>query len=944
MPRTLSIRGAAEHNLNGVDLDLPHNSLVVLCGVSGSGKSSLVFDTVYAEAQRRFYAALDPIRARGKSLRRPAVRSISGLAPPIAIDQHGVRADPRSTAGTLSGAYEFFRLLFARLGQPRCPECGADVIVHRFEEVYERAAGLGEGTRLTILAPVRVEDDGGGWLERIERSGFGRLRMAGDLVELSHIDAGGSAVGSTVEVVVDRLVIKPDALVRLKGSLEAAVELSGGGITLIRASEGGQKGQGEDVKFSTRPSCSHCDAPFEPITPGLFSFSSPRGACSECRGTGVQAGMEFERFFPDPSQILDEALGPLWSEFGHMELREQVGDQCERAGVDAQQPIGEWSADAVVEFWKSGRVRGATAAAGSSGRKGNKKVTRFPGLRRWLERRAALAEGEELSWLEERLGERPCAQCQGSRLSVHPLSVWLGEETIASLMAKPVTATLRFLNDLEASPSHRSMAEAIVHQTARRLQTIDDLGLGYLSLDRRADTLSSGELQRLRLAAVLGSDMTGMLYVLDEPSVGLHARDADRLGEALLRLRDQGNTLLVVEHDLSILERADHLVEMGPGAGVGGGEVVTEGTPGEVAQASSPTGRYLRGDEIDATVRWRSPGEHGWLELTGASGHNLKGIDISVPLQCLVAVSGVSGSGKSSLVHGTLYRAIAARLHKAQQQPLPFTSCTGVDQLARVLAVDQKSIGRSARSNAASYAGLLTPIRRLYAELPEARLRGYKPAHFSFNVPLGACSQCGGTGLGPRTPGQFGSLTPPCATCSGQRFKAGIRDIRFRQASIVDVLEMRVSEALSTFEAIPQIERRLRTLCELGLGYLVLGQSANSLSGGEAQRLKLTAELSRSLETGILYILDEPTTGLHIRDVEYLIELLQLLVDGGHTVIVVEHDLDVIRCADYVIDIGPEPGDDGGQVVAAGTPAEVAATPGSHTGRCLADEGRRRER
>ncbi len=942
MPRILSIRGASEHNLKGVDLDLPHNSLVVLCGVSGSGKSSLAFDTVYAEAQRRFHAALDPIGGRSSSrLRQPRVDRLEGLAPPIAIDQAGVRADPRSTAGTLSGTYEYFRLLFARMGQPLCPACGAAVIVHRFEEVYERAAGLGEGTRLIIMAPVKVEGGGvhGEWLERIERSGFGRLRVGGsDLVQLAEVEPACIETGSMVEVVVDRLVVKPDALVRLKGSLEAAVELSGGRLTLARADDDGQT----DMKFSTQPSCSDCGEPFEPITPGLFSFNSPRGACAECRGTGVQAGMEFDRFFSDQSQLLDEALGPLWSEFGHEGLRDHVILQCERIGADPQQLIGEWPADKAAKFWKAGRARatGGTASGSCSGRSA-KKVAAFPGLRRWLERRAALAEGDELTWLEERLGERPCAQCEGSRLSVHSLSVWLAEETIASLMSKPVSATLGFLRNLEFPESRRPMGETIVHQTTRRLDTIEELGLGYLALDRSANTLSSGELQRLRLAAALGSEMTGMLYVLDEPSVGLHARDADRLAGALMRLRDQGNTLLVVEHDLAILECADYLVEMGPGAGVEGGEVITQGTPGDVANASSSTARYLRGERQAVSARRRSPGAHGWLELKGATGHNLKGIDASVPLQCLVAVTGVSGSGKSSLVHGTLYRAVAARLRKTQQPPLPFSTCTGLEHIGSVMAVDQKSIGRSTRSNAASYSGLLTHVRRLYAELPEARLRGYKPAHFSFNVPGGACGQCGGTGLGPRRHGQFENLAQPCATCSGQRFKTEILDIRFRQASIVDVLAMSVTEALALFEAIPQIERRLRMLSDLGLGYLVLGQPASSLSGGEAQRLKLTAELSRSIDARILYILDEPTTGLHIRDVEYLIELLQLLVEGGHTVVVVEHDLDVIRCADYVIDVGPESGEDGGQIVAVGTPDEIAATPGSHTGRCLADQGSR---
>ena len=942
MPRKLSIRGAVEHNLKRVDLDLPHNSLVVLCGVSGSGKSSLAFDTVYAEARRRFHAALDPSGGRSISrLRRPRVDHIEGLAPPVAIDQLGVRSDPRSTAGTLSGTYDYFRLLFARMGQPLCPACGEVVVVHRFEEVYERAAGLPEGTKLTILAPVRVDVDAGAgqWLERIERAGFGRLRWRGDIIRLDEVDAGSIHGDATADVVVDRLVVRPEALARLKGSLEAAAELSSGRVALVRHGVDGL----EEMKFSVQPSCSACGAPFEAITPGLFSFNSPRGACPDCRGTGVQAGMEFERFFADRAQTLDEALGPLWSEFGHARLREDVALQCERIGVDPQQPIGEWPADVAIKFWRAGRARTpASTTAGSSPASTAAGTAAFPGLRRWLERRVAQAQGDELDWMEERLGDRPCVLCDGSRLCAHSLSVWLDDETIASLMAKPVGETLHFLRALRFADSRQSVGETIVQQIVHRLRTIDELGLGYLALDRSVDTLSSGELQRLRLAAALGSEMTGMLYVLDEPSVGLHARDADRLATALLRLRDEGNTLLVVEHDLAILERADYLVDMGPGAGVEGGHVVAQGTPAAVAATNSSTARYLRGEPHAIDGRGRSPGAHGWLQLEGASGHNLKGIDVAIPLQCLVAVSGVSGSGKSSLVHGTLFRLAAARLHQSQRPPLPFTACTGLEQIGSVIAVDQKSIGRGARSNAASYSGLLSHIRRLFAKLPEARLRGYKPAHFSFNVPQGACEQCGGSGMGgKRARGHLDSLAQPCATCGGGRFKREVLDIHFHGESIVDVLGMSVSQGLELFAAIPQIERRLRMLSDLGLGYVVLGQAASSLSGGEAQRLKLTEQLSRSADSRSLYILDEPTTGLHIRDVEYLVELLQLLVEAGHTVVVVEHDLDVIRCADYVIDVGPESGADGGQIVAAGTPDEIAATPASHTGQCLADQGRR---
>ena len=945
MPPTLSIRGAAENNLKSVDLDLPVGRLIVVSGVSGSGKSSLAFDTIYAEARRRFLSALDAPAARlARRLRRPRFRSLEGLAPPIAIDQAGVRPDSRATAATLSGAYEYFRLLFARVGQARCLACAEAVVVHRFEEVYERAAGLPEGTKLQVLAPVWVAEGEGGrpWSDRIERAGFGRIRLQGDMVSLDEIDAANLPSGSSIDVVVDRLVIKPDAMVRLKGSLEAAAELSAGRVTLAPAVAAAAFP--EDLKFSVRPSCSACGAPFEPITPGLFSFNSPRGACSSCRGIGVHRGMEFERFFVDGSQTLDEALGALWTEFGHDDLRAHLERQCDHLGVDAQQPVGEWPPVEAALLWQSGRARarGSRRAGASSAARGAEHATRFPGLRSWLERRAAQAEGDELAWFEERIGDRPCAQCDGTRLSAHALSVWIEGETIASLMARPVGATLRFLEGLRFGESGRPVGEAIAGQIARRLLTIEELGLGYLSLDRPLDTLSCGELQRLRLAAALGSDMTCMLYVLDEPSVGLHARDADRLARALSRLRDDGNTVIVVEHDLAVMRHADYLVDMGPGAGVEGGHVTAQGRPDEVAASTSSTGRYLRGEPHAIAARRRPPGSQGWLELRGASGHNLKEIDAAIPLQCLVAVSGVSGSGKSSLVHGTLYRLAAARLNKAEHQPLPFRDCRGFEHLGRVLAVDQRPIGRSPRSNAASYSGLMTHVRRLYAELPEARMRGYKPAHFSFNAPQGACDQCGGSGaVLERRRLLVDSVARPCSTCSGRRFKRETLDVRFRHASIADVLEMSVVEALDLFDAIPEVARRLHLLRDLGLGYLVLGQPASSLSGGEAQRLKLTAELGRPVDSRVLYVLDEPTTGLHIRDVEYLVELLQRLVDRGHTVLVVEHDLDVIRCADFVIDMGPEAGEDGGQIVAAGTPDEIAAAPGSHTGKCLARRERR---
>lgn len=901
MQPTLVVREACEHNLRGVSLDLPHQSIVAVSGPSGSGKTSLVLDTIYAEARRRFLAALDQ-GGNWRTLRVPKAGRIDGLAPALALAGGAGRPSPRATVATLSGLYELLRLLFARCGRPGCLRCGGRVQTHRFEEASEAAASMPDGTRLMILAPRRPREGETPEqvLAAVDRAGYRHLRLDGRDLLLEEVAPAHLARAQHLSVVVDRLVVKRGITRRLQGSLQAALEV-GDGQVIISA-----LGTGSELVFAVRPACSACGAPFPALEPALFSFNSAAGACAACRGLGVQSGSSYEQVFAAGRATLEGALGPLWHDFGHGDLRDRLQAFCRRHQVDPEQPVGDWADQAAARLWRG------------EGRRG-----RFIGLERWLERVGAKAQGEELTWLEERLDDAPCARCGGARLRPESLAVELGGASIAAVGECAVAAAGEWLENLDFPAAKAPMGEAIRAQISRRLRLLQELGLEYLQLNRRADTLSSGEFQRLRLGSALSSGTTQMLYVLDEPSAGLHARDAAQILDALRALRDAGNSVFLIEHDAALLRGADWLVDMGPGAGTAGGQVVAEGTPSEVAAAESLTGRYLRGALQLPRTRARRP--QGWLVLAGARGHNLRQLDVQWPLGTLTCVTGVSGSGKSSLVSHTLHPLLAAKLHGAQRRPLPYSTCTGVEQVARVVAIDQRPIGRTARSNAATYTGLLGPIRRLFAELPEARLRGYRPGHFSFNSPEGACDRCKGRGAA-------GELEVVCRACSGRRYRAEVLDVRYRQHHIAEVLELSVAAASAFFAAVPQVAQRLATLAEVGLGYLHLGQPATSFSGGEAQRVKLAAELGRSRPEHALYILDEPTVGLHLEDVRLLLALLQRLVDEGNTVVVVEHHLEFIAAADWVIDLGPEGGRAGGAIMACGRPEEVAHAAGSHTG------------
>ncbi len=911
MQRKIVVREACEHNLRAVDVDLPHGVLVAVSGVSGSGKTSLVLDTIYAEARRRFLAALDQ-GGGWRSLRVPRAGRIEGLAPALALAQGHHRQNPRATVATLAGLYDLLRLLFARVGRPHCLRCGERVLAHRFEEANETAAGMPEGTRLVILAPRQLGENESPeqFLEWVDRSGYRRVRIDGQDHLLEELTPEQITGGKRLAVVVDRLVVKGDAKRRVQGSLEAALEVGNGQIALARHDEEGHQ------TFSVRPACSSCGTLFRSIEPGLFSFNNPAGACEVCRGLGVQSGLSLEQVFVGGRATLEGALGALWQDFSHGDLRDRLDSFCKQQQVDPEMPVGDWEGKAVEQLWGGVRRRGG-----------------FAGLARWLERIGAKAQGEELTWLEECLGDAPCHACDGARLRPEALAVELAGASIAAMAERSVSAVALWLADLDFAGENAPVGEAIRDQVAPGLALLQELGLGYLPLGRRADSLSSGEFQRLRLASALSSGMSQMLYVLDEPSAGLHARDAEQLLVALKGLCATGNSVLIVEHDAALLRGADWLVDMGPGAGVEGGEIVVQGTPAEVAEAGSLTGRYLRGSsEIEAS-RGRRP--EGWLVLEGASGHNLRDVKVEWPLGTLVCVSGVSGSGKSSLVRDTLHPLLAARLQGAERRPLPYRDCTGIERLERVVAVDQRPIGRSSRSNPATYTGLLAPIRRLFAELPEARLRAYKPSHFSFNSSEGACDVCKGSGVHSMRRGVFDDMQVACRACGGRRYRAEVLDVRFRDRHIAEILEMSVAEAYDFFAVIPEIARRLKTMAEVGLGYLRLGQAATSFSGGEAQRVKLAAELGRARIDHTLYILDEPTTGLHMEDVRFLLELLQRLVDEGNTVVVVEHHIEFIAAADWVIDVGPEGGVAGGQIVACGRPAEIADVACSYTGAYL---------
>ncbi|MBA2636617.1 MAG: excinuclease ABC subunit UvrA [Solirubrobacterales bacterium] len=937
-PSQIVVSGAREHNLKDVTVTLPRDALVVITGLSGSGKSSLAFDTIYAEGQRRYVESLSAYaRQFLGQMDKPDVDSIEGLSPAISIDQKTTSRNPRSTVGTVTEIHDYLRLLWARVGKPFCHVCGAPIEGQSVEQIVDRVLDLAEGTRFMVLAPIARGRKGeyGKAFEDLRSEGYARVKVDGELRKLEEEIVLDKRYKHDIAVVVDRLVLRAEVRKRLTESVEAAVGLADG---LIEIEEVPREGQGVVHTFSERFACLRCGTQMPELEPRIFSFNSPHGACERCTGLGSQMEIDPELVVPDPSLNVGEGAIAPWANSASNYYEQLTEAIAQRYGVDLAVPWSELPEQQRDLFLYG--TNGELVPVTYRNRHGRKRAyaTRFEGLVPNLERRYRETDSE---WSREKIEEfmsvRPCPECHGSRLRPESRSVLVAGTPLHVFAAMSVRGAREWVAELELSETERHIARLILREIDERLRFLDDVGIGYLSLDRGAATLSGGEAQRIRLATQIGSALVGVLYVLDEPSIGLHQRDNSKLIATLERLRDVGNSVIVVEHDEQTMRAADHLVDLGPGAGEHGGYVVAQGTAEEVERVpESLTGQFLAGTrQVDVPSRRRKAAGH--LEIVGASQHNLKGVDVKIPLGVLTCVTGVSGSGKSTLVNEVLYKALANRLHRARNRPGIHRGVRGLEQLDKIIAVDQSPIGRTPRSNPATYTGLFDVIRDLFSKTAEARARGYKAGRFSFNVKGGRCEVCRGDGQIKIEMHFLPDVYVPCEQCHGKRYNRETLEVRFKGRSIADVLDMSVEDALEFFTHIPKIRRRLETLRDVGLGYLRLGQPATTLSGGEAQRIKLASELARVATGRTLYILDEPTTGLHFADVQRLLEVLHRLVDTGNTVVVIEHNLDVVKTADRLIDMGPEGGDEGGTIVATGTPEEVAGTPGSHTGRFLAE-------
>jgi excinuclease ABC subunit A len=932
----LVVTGAREHNLKDITVAIPRGSLTVITGLSGSGKSSLAFDTIYAEGQRRYVESLSAYaRQFLGQMDKPDVDSIEGLSPAISIDQKTTSRNPRSTVGTVTEIYDYLRLLWARIGRPHCHICGRPISGQSAEQIIDQVIELPEGTRFMVLAPIVRGRKGeyGRQLEELRGEGFTRVRVDGELRRLEEEIALDKKLKHDIAVVVDRLVMKGELRKRLADSIETAVALADGlvEIELVDAREGDRS-----LIFSEKFACPVHGPSLVELEPRIFSFNSPHGACPRCTGLGSQMEIDPELVVPDPTLSIGEGALAPWAASASEYYDQLIQGIAERYGIDLDTPWEELPESSRRFFlYGTGGDRVQVSYRNRFGRR-RSYAARFEGLIPNLERRYRETDSElTREKIEEYMTLRPCPECGGARLRPESRAVLVGGMPIHGFTALPAKRALDWLRELVLSEHDRRIVRLVLREIEERLQFLENVGVGYLSMDRAASTLSGGEAQRIRLATQIGSSLVGVLYILDEPSIGLHQRDNAKLIATLERLRDLGNTVLVVEHDEGTMRAADHLVDMGPGAGEHGGWVVAQGTADEIAGVpESLTGQFLAGERvIEVPARRRRP--TGYVTIEKAAEHNLDQIDVRFPLGVLCCVTGVSGSGKSTLVSEVLYKAVANRLHRGRQRAGAHKRITGLDQLDKVISVDQSPIGRTPRSNPATYIGLFDQIRDLFSRTQEARARGYKPGRFSFNVKGGRCEVCRGDGQIKIEMHFLPDVYVPCEQCHGRRYNRETLEVRFKGKNISDVLEMPVEEALEFFAHIPKIRRRVQTLNDVGLGYMRLGQPATTLSGGEAQRVKLAAELCKVATGRTLYILDEPTTGLHFADIQRLLEVLGRLVDAGNTVVVIEHNLDVIKVADQVIDLGPEGGDEGGRLIAAGTPEEVAAVPESHTGQYL---------
>jgi len=926
--RKIVIRGAREHNLKDLHLEIPRDKLIVVTGLSGSGKSSLAFDTLYAEGQRRYIESLSAYaRQFMDQMDKPDVDSIEGLSPTIAIEQKTISRNPRSTVGTVTEIYDHLRLLYARLGTPHCPSCGRPMSALSAGQMVARAMGLGTGKRLEVLAPL-VRGRKGIYrkeLDDLQRKGFARVRVDGRYRDLEEDIALDRHARHNIEVVVDRVVLRPGIEKRLGESIETALSLAKG---LVMFQEEG----GSEYLFSRLSACAGCGVTLPEMAPRMFSFNSPYGACPACAGLGAVYRMDPARVVPDPGLSLGEgALAPLRGSKSF--LASAVQAVAEAYGIPADKPFSKL-AKKHQDLLLHGNGGDPLRIRHKTGGRTLRRERAFPGVLAALAERREETQSDELrAGLEQYMSALPCEACKGGRLRPESLGVTFGGKNISEVCAMTIQEAQPFFARMSEARANDLVAERILKEINERLEFLGRVGLAYLTLDRPTSTLAGGEGQRIRLAGQIGASLVGVLYILDEPSIGLHQRDNRRLLDTLRRLRDNGNTVIVVEHDRETIESADYVVDLGPGAGEHGGRLVASGPPAAVrANPDSLTGRYLAGElEVPRPAERRRPSGK-FLTIRGASQHNLKGIDAAIPLGLFVCVAGVSGSGKSTLVEEILYRALARRIYGALAPPGAHRAIEGAEHVDKVIDIDQSPIGRTPRSNPATYTGVFAPIRELFAQVPEARKRGYKGGRFSFNVKGGRCEACEGDGYIRVEMHFLPDLYAQCGECRGRRFNRDTLDIRYKGKNIAEVLDMTVDDAAGFFENINALRWKLRTLQDVGLGYVRLGQPATTLSGGEAQRIKLAKELSRQATGRTLYILDEPTTGLHFADIEKLLAVLHRLVDQGNTVVVIEHNLDVIKAADYVIDMGPEGGNEGGLLVAEGTPEEVAAAPGSHTG------------